>query len=265
MWYFVTFVIVGFGASFAGGLFGIGGGIIIMPALFFIFSHMQQESGISPIHLAMNTSLAIIFINSIINVCVQHRAKRINLQLLFAILPSTLLGVILGSWLSRILQTSLVTDTAGFVFIFLAFLVYYNTYHDFAEKSAPGKIKLTIAGFLVGLPAAFLGLGGGSLLVPIFTFLGVGLQQVVGAAAVFSLITSFITLLTAAAIVMFKTHQLLAPLAMMIDWYVVLSVVPVMYFGITLGSKCLYLLPQQSTKKLLMLLYFIIGLAMIVL
>jgi uncharacterized membrane protein YfcA len=264
MWYFIAFVFVGFLASFAGGLFGIGGGIIIMPVLFFIFAHTHSATNISPIHLAMNTSLVIIFINSIINSFVQYRARRINLQLLFFILPSTLFGVVIGSWLSRILNTAFVTDAAGFVFIFLALLVYYNTYHDIEEKSAPSKLKFIISGFLIGVPAAFLGIGGGSLLVPIFTFLGVGLQQVVGTAVVFSLITSFATLLTAAVVMIFKTKQLLSPVAM-IDWYVVLSVVPVMYLGISLGSKCLHLLPQKLIKQLLMLLYFIIGILMIIL
>ena len=111
-------IITAIPAGFAAGLFGIGGGLITVPILFYIFS----TSGIEPnylMHLAVGTSFGIIIPTSIVSVMTHHQHKAVDFNIVkgYGIFVAT--GVILGT----ILAASLKTKTFDFVFHIVVYIL----------------------------------------------------------------------------------------------------------------------------------------------
>ncbi|MBQ78426.1 MAG: hypothetical protein CL692_07570, partial [Cellvibrionales bacterium] len=88
--------IIGAVAGLLAGLFGVGGGAIIVPLLIFIFS-VQSFPEASMVHLAIGTSFATIVITSISSVFAHHKLGNVNWSVVRAMTPGLIIGVVLGS------------------------------------------------------------------------------------------------------------------------------------------------------------------------
>jgi hypothetical protein len=243
-------------------MLGISGGVILMPILVFIFAHTAQHTEIDAMHLAMNTSLLLVFINSLITVFEQFRKTPINTELLFCILPGALIGVLIGSELSHYLSTPHVMVITSTVLVFLGLLTLYDFWAPKNRSENLSKTRLSLSGFCIGIPASFLGIGGGSLLVPVFSYQGVPLQRIISTSAIFSLVTSFFTLALIAISTLSHSKSITAPLTI-INWYAVFGVLPLMPIGVRAGSQFLQYLPQRKAKLCLGALLVILGLSLL--
>ena len=162
---FIELVGIGLLAGIISSFFGIGGGLVIVPCLLLVYPDM-------PYPLVIGCSFGIIFLNSIINT---YNFNKLKLLLPFSFLKMFLLGVIPGVLAGTYLVTSLPTGITKKVFAtFLILVVVKNHLHkntvgseDKMNLEGRASIKL-MTGFFAGLIAGLTGIGGGTVLVPIF-------------------------------------------------------------------------------------------------
>jgi len=168
-------------AGFAAGLLGIGGGLIIVPVLFFIFSSQNLDQQ-HLMHMALATSLATIIITSISSTLAHHKKKAVLWPVVLLLAP----GIVLGSWLGASFAAQLDTSTLkpifGFFEIFVAFLMfsqYQSKQHQLTIKSLNGFI----GGNIIGGISAIVGIGGGTLTVPFLHWHKINIKNAVATSA----------------------------------------------------------------------------------
>jgi uncharacterized membrane protein YfcA len=151
-------------AGVLSGLFGIGGGIVIVPFLAWFFSTQGFPPG-SVMIMAVATSLATIIVTSVSAVHAHHRKGAVDWRTVFQLAPSILAGSVLGSVIADTLPVP------WFKLIFAAFLLYVAGRLLIAPKAdggarPPAAWLFSLAGAGIGAVSSILGIGGGTLSVP---------------------------------------------------------------------------------------------------
>ncbi len=168
--------------GFVAGLFGIGGGLITVPFLYYIFGSLGIDQSYI-MHLAVGTSFAIIIPTSMASVLTHHKFKAVDFSIVKSYGIFVVLGVILGTVFAASLKTkSLVLFFTTIIFILSFYLLLLKE----KETNVIIKIKLhlkIILGLLVGFISAPMGIGGAIMNVPILKFFGYSINNAIGSAA----------------------------------------------------------------------------------
>jgi uncharacterized membrane protein YfcA len=174
-------------AGFLAGLFGVGGGIVIVPVLSYVLPLLGVEEAIRQ-KLAVATSLATMIPTSWISARRHHAKGAMDMALVRRLAPSMVLGTLAGA----ALVVALRGDALSFAFAVIALLVAANlgfTGVDFRlRESVPGGLGGQLIGCSLGLVSALMGIGGGTVGVPVLTMLGLSMLRAVGTASAFGLI-----------------------------------------------------------------------------
>ncbi|TPV55394.1 sulfite exporter TauE/SafE family protein [Aestuariibacter sp. GS-14] len=185
-------------AGLLAGLLGVGGGIVIVPVLYFLFQALGVSAD-SAMLIATATSLATIIPTSLSSIKA-HRAKgNVDFELLKRWGPFILLGVLLGSYA----VTQIDGDILTLMFGIIASLSALNMF--IGSKSAwftalPGNVGQRIIATCIGLFSSMVGIGGGTLTVPTLTFCNYPAHRAVGTAAAVGLIISLPAAITMLAL-----------------------------------------------------------------
>jgi uncharacterized membrane protein YfcA len=175
--------------GFVAGLFGIGGGLITVPFLFYIFGSLDINQEYI-MHLAIGTSFAIIIPTSIVSVLTHHKFNAVD----FNIVKSYGMFVIIGVVFGTIFAASLKTKTLVLFFSIIVFLLsIYLLLLKEKEKNIVLNIKLylkIILGLIVGFISAPMGIGGAIMNVPILKFFGYSINRAIGSAAAIGFLIS---------------------------------------------------------------------------
>ena len=180
-------------AGFSAGLFGIGGGSVIVPALFFAFRSLGVDESVL-MHSCVATSAAVIIVNGYRSVRSHHARGSVDMGLLLprAWWNSYALWIALGSFVAAtLLAPRLSSDALTLVFAVVAMGVamqFIVGRTDRVLRSAvPGGAGPPLVGSVIGALSAVMGIGGGSLSVPFLTLCGMPVHRAVGTAAGFGL------------------------------------------------------------------------------
>ena len=168
--------------GFVAGLFGIGGGLITVPFLYYIFGKLGIDQAYL-MHLAVGTSFAIIIPTSTVSVLTHHKFKAVDFDIVKSYGIFVVLGVIVGTIFAATLKTK---SLVLFFSIVILFLGIYLLLLKEKEKNIIIKIKLhlkIILGFIVGFVSAPMGIGGAVMNVPILKFFGYSINKAIGSAA----------------------------------------------------------------------------------
>jgi uncharacterized membrane protein YfcA len=168
--------------GFVAGLFGIGGGLITVPFLYYIFSQLGIDQQYI-MHLAVGTSFAIIIPTSTVSVLTHHKFKAVDFDIVKSYGIFVVFGVIIGTIFAASLKTK---SLVLFFSIVILFLGIYLLLLKEKEKNIIIKIKLhlkIILGFIVGFISAPMGIGGAVMNVPILKFFGYSINKAIGSAA----------------------------------------------------------------------------------
>jgi uncharacterized membrane protein YfcA len=174
---FLLYLALGACAGVLAGLFGVGGGIIIVPVLVFSFTLQGFDSSVLT-HLAVGTSLATIVFTSIQSVRAHHRVGAVR----WAVFAWMTVGILIGAGLGSLTASTIAGPNLQKIIGVFAILVAIQMALDFKPKATqgmPGKPGLTVAGIVIGWASAIFGIGGGSLTVPFLTWRGLTMQQAV--------------------------------------------------------------------------------------
>lgn len=175
------FAALGGFAGILAGLLGVGGGIVIVPALVFLFSAREIPPQFA-LHLALGTSLASIVFTSISSLRAHHGRGAVDWRVFRGAAPGILAGTLLGSWAASQLSTRFLK---GFFVLFLLFVALQMLLdaRPSPSRTLPGAGGMLGAGSFIGGISSLVGIGGGSLSVPLLLWCNVPLHRAIGTSA----------------------------------------------------------------------------------
>ena len=177
----ILYILLGALAGFIAGLFGMGGGVIIVPTLVYAFT--QQGMSIEILtHMAVGTSLAVICVSSVSSVLAHHKNDFVIWSVVKSMAPGLILGVMLGVYTVVHIPGPTLQWVIGFYLVTVAIQMGFEIMPS-GDRALPGGKGLFSAGGLVGWVSAMFGIGGGSLNVPFLSYFGMRMQNAVATAA----------------------------------------------------------------------------------
>jgi uncharacterized protein len=160
----IYYLILGLLVGYFSGLFGIGGGLVMVPVLTFMFE-VQNIPAHNILHLALGTSMATIIFTSLSSAWQHHAHNAVNWDAVFYITPGILLGTALGALIVGLVSTFYIT-------LFFILFVYFSATQMLlglkpdASRDYPGRLEVTAAGMVIGAISSIVSIGGGVLSVP---------------------------------------------------------------------------------------------------
>ena len=236
-------------AGFMAGLLGVGGGIIMVPALYYAFTVLDFDIA-TRMHLSVGTSLAIIIPTSIISAKTHMEYDAVDFKLVKSFGIFIVLGVIGGTFLAVNLKTptfvlffSVMAFIVGLFFIFFREKVVEN------PKQIKDSIK-NISGIIVGFISVLLGIGGGSLMVPFMRTFGYDIRKSIGTASAIGFLIALsgtITMITGGKIV----GNVNTPFSIgYINLLGFIVFVPVTMLMARIGAKAVYKLDKKLLSRI---------------
>lgn len=174
-------------AGFIAGLLGVGGGIVIVPVLFHVFAQLGIDLEVR-MHLAVGTSLSTIIFTSWRSVRAHRARGAVDDALLRSWIVPVLIGVLLGSVWASALGGPLLTGIFAVVALAVALHMAFAPDEWRLVELPPAGAARRALGVMIGLFSVLMGLGGGTLGVPIQTLMGISIRRAVGTAAGLGLI-----------------------------------------------------------------------------
>ena len=236
-------------AGFMAGLLGVGGGIIMVPALYYAFTVLDFDIA-TRMHISVGTSLAIIVPTSIISAKthMEHKAVDVNLVKSFGIF--IVLGVIGGTFLAVNLRTSdFILFFSIMAFIVGLFFIFFRDKFLENPKKINDSIK-NISGVVVGFISVLLGIGGGSLMVPFMRTFGYDIRKSIGTASAIGIliaISGTITMITGGEII----NNISTPYTIgYINLFGFIVFVPVTMLMARMGAKAVYKIDKKLLSKI---------------
>lgn len=179
----IIYLLIGAIAGFAAGLFGVGGGLIIVPILYVVFTQLQYDPSIL-MHMAVGTSLATIIVTSVSSVSAHHKKGAVLWSVFRNLAPGLVVGSFLGANIADVLSGQHLQLVIGFFALWVAFNMFKGAKVEVdTNKNLPSSAKQMVAGGGIGLASAIFGIGGGSLTVPYLNHYGVVMQKAVATSA----------------------------------------------------------------------------------
>ena len=236
-------------AGFMAGLLGVGGGIIIVPALYYAFTVLDFDIA-TRMHLSVGTSLAIIIPTSIISTKTHMEYDAVDFKLIKSFGIFILFGVIGGTFLAVNLKTpAFVLFFSIMAFIVGLFFIFFREQLLKNPKMISDSAK-NISGVIIGFISVLLGIGGGSLMVPFMRTFGYDIRRSIGTAAgVGFLIAVFgtITMITGGKIV----DNINTPYSLgYVNVLGFLVFVPVTMIMARVGAKAVYKIDKNILSKI---------------
>ena len=174
-------------AGFLAGLLGVGGGIVLVPAFYFVFSQLGYE-GPHLMQVCLGTSLATIVVTSLRSVISHDRRGSVDRGILRAWAPAIAAGSACGVLVASALATSVLQAIFGTLALWVGLYLAFGKAHWQLASVMPSGLRRWGAGGLVGLLSVLVGIGGGSFGVPLMTLHGVPMQRAIGTAAGFGML-----------------------------------------------------------------------------
>lgn len=175
------YLLLGAIVGFFAGLLGIGGGLIMVPVLTFIFG-TQHFPPDRILHIALGTTMAAIIFTSVSSLRIHHAHGAVNWQIVKYITPGIIIGTLGGATLVSALPSRVLS------IIFVVFIYYAATQMLLKtipkpSRTLPGRLGMFGAGSVIGAISSFVAIGGGLLTVPFLSICNVRLQHAIGTAA----------------------------------------------------------------------------------
>jgi len=234
-------------AGFFAGFFGIGGGIITVPVLFYIFNNFGIDHNYV-MHLAVGTSFSIIIPTAIVSVYTHYKHNAVDLNIVKQYGPFAVFGVLIGTTIAATLQTKS-------LIIFFAIVLYCLSINFFFQREDVKKrisfnlLTRSISGLIVGFISSLTGIGGAIMNVPILKHCGYSINSAIGSAAT---IGFFISIFGALGFIISGSYlNVNLPLSLgFINIPAFLIFIPITTFMARIGAKLLHKIDRNKINKL---------------
>ncbi|WP_394752025.1 sulfite exporter TauE/SafE family protein [Crenothrix sp.] len=251
---FIASLLLGTVSGVSAGLFGIGGGLIIVPVLVILFTQQNFAADLVMI-MSVATSLATIIFTSISSVWAHHRLSAVAWDKVLRLGP----GIIIGSVLGAIVADQMPKELLRLVFV--VYLLYAAITMALASKPKPSRKTSSvytdsIAGIITGCLSAILGIGGGTLIVPFLVYFQMPMRNAVAVASACGLP---IAVASTVSYILLGKSALSLP-----EWSIgyvylpaFLGIVLTSVFTAPLGAKLANKIPAQQLKRYFSVLLFV--------
>ena len=236
-------------AGFMAGLLGVGGGIIMVPALYYAFSVLDFDI-VTRMHLSVGTSLAIIVPTSIISTKTHMEYDAVDFKMVKTFGVLIVLGVLFGTFLAVSLKTpALVLFFAVFSCFVGLFFIFLREKLVESPKTISNTIK-NISGLFIGFISVPLGIGGGSLMVPFMRTFGYDIRKSIGTAAAIGFlisITGTLTMIFSGKII----DNVISPFSLgYVNLLGFIIFVPVTMIMARIGAKAVYKINKKILSRI---------------
>ncbi len=259
----IVYLAIGLIAGMLSGLFGVGGGVIVVPSLAYIFAQ-QAANAPNAMKMAVATSLAVMIMTSLSALYAHHQRGNVRWLFFWRMLPFLMVGAALGSFLVHLLPAAYLR--IGFaIFLFgLGGRLFFGKHESVKQENALGLSSVLFAFFstLTGLLSGLLGVGGGTLLVPFLLRAGLTMQEAAGTAVVGGLVggvTATLGFLFTTLVTLFR-HEAAVNY---IHWTAFCAVALASVFAAPLGAQLGRYLPHHLAKRLFGLLLLLVAIDMV--
>jgi len=257
----IAYLALGTLAGILAGLFGIGGGIVIVPGLYFLFLAQGFSEQIC-MHLAVGSSLASVVFTSMSSASAHHRRDSVHWTAVRGLTPGILAGAALGAALADLISERGLRLAFGLFEIVVAVQLLYG-FKPAPHRDLPRRGVLGLTGAVIGMVSALLGIGGGTLTVPFLLWCNVSMHSAVGTSAACGLPIALagalgfvITGWDGAGLPHWSSGYLY--------WPAVTAVAGGSVLLAPLGARLAHTLPVVSLKRLFALLVAVVGIRILI-
>jgi uncharacterized protein len=255
------YALTGIFAGLFGGMLGLGGGIIIVPVLHFVF--LQQGFSASVImHLAVTTSLATIIVTSLSASYTHHKKGAVLWPVVNRLAPGILIGTAIGAVLADFLSSDFLRIVFGIFETLVAVQIWFEIKPE-AKRTLPETFGLIGSGTGIGAFSTLLGIGGGTLTVPFLLWCNINIRNAV---AVSSACGFPIAIGGTLSLIIAGWDNANVPMHSFsyLYWPAALVIVAMTVFFAPLGAKLAHYLPVKTLKRLFSILLLIVGIRMLI-
>lgn len=253
---FILYLVLGACAGLMAGLFGIGGGLIIVPVLIFSF----KVQGVSPevlTHMAVGTSLATMVITSLSSIKAHQDEGAVRWPIFVTLSIGILAGAFLGVYMAVNLSGHLLQKLLG-VFAILVSAKMWFGFRAREGARVPGKAVLISAGVVIGSVSSMFGIGGGSLSVPFLRRISLTMKQSVGTSAACGFPIALMGAVSNMALG--ENNPYLPALATgYVYWPAFLGIVLTSVLFARFGARLAHGLPAEKLQKMFAVFLFVVG------
>ena len=243
--------------GFLAGLFGIGGGLITVPFLFFIFDSLNINQDYL-MHLAVGTSFSIIVPTSIVSLLTHKKHGSVDFSVIKNYAIFVIIGVLSGTIFAAILDSkSLLLFFTIIVFLCGAYLLNIKDKTDQLKVNF-NLIPRILLGFVSGFISSTMGIGGAIMNVPILRYFGYPINKAIGSAvAIGSVISSFGAIGFLITGTILKTNL---PLSMgFINIPAFLIFIPITMFMARIGANTVHKVNKSKLQRIFGVFLYIVG------
>ncbi|HEX6928805.1 MAG TPA: sulfite exporter TauE/SafE family protein [Gammaproteobacteria bacterium] len=252
----LLFAAAGLAAGFLAGLLGIGGGLVVVPLLYFHFS-ADPVAAPYAMHLALGSSLAFIVINSGAAAWTHMKLDGVHWREVRLLAPGLAIGSIAGAALADQLPTPVLARFFGVFMLAMAALMFFRTPRNFH----PGNHwHSAIIGLPVGIVAALAGVGGGVMVVPWLFSRGYRAAHVIATTSVCTVVVALVGTL---GYTLFAEPVPLPGAFGYVHWPAVFGIAVTAFFMAQVGARLAHRVDQKMLRKGFAALLVVVGLRLL--
>lgn len=257
----ISYLLGGALSGLLAGLFGIGGGLVVIPFLAFALPYVGFSESMV-MHVAVATSLANIVVTSIVSVYSHHKRNGVLWPIFKRVLPSCIIGAMAGALIAILVSSHVLETIFGLFVFFVAYSLIRSPIHGSENKMLPTGFKLYASMFSIAGFCSLLGMGGGSLMVPYYSYYNVPMRNAVGTSAACGLFIGLSGLIC----LMFSEFHMVSPKPWMTGYlywpaFAFMSVASVAFAP--LGAKLAHTLPVPTLKRFFAGFLVLVGISML--
>jgi uncharacterized membrane protein YfcA len=258
---FLALVTTGIFAGILAGLLGVGGGIIIVPVLFFLFQSVGVSSE-SAMLVATATSLATIVPTSISSIRSHNQKGNVDFDLLKRWAAFILTGALVGSWLVTRVEGTMLTMLFGMIAVLSALNMLFRAGKSALYQKLPNTAGQTVMGVSIGFFSSMVGIGGGTISVPLLTLYNYPAHKAIGTAAAIGLIISLPGTLTMLTLGSTPTDAPAGTFGL-VNFFGFICIVPLTVLFAPLGASLAAKLDAVKLKRIFAFILLFTGLRML--
>ena len=256
----LIYLAVGAFAGTLAGLFGVGGGLVIVPVLVFVFKGQGISEAVI-MHLAVGTSLATIVFTAISSVRAHHQRGAVRWDAVRRLTPGIVFGALVGAAIADAMPTPVLRVFFAVFELTVAALLWWNR-QPAAHRGLPGTVGMAVAGGVIGAVSSIVGIGGGTLTVPFLAWCNVQLRAAVATSSACGLPIAIAG--AAGFLIMGWSEPQLPALATgYIYWPAFAGIGVASMLFAPLGAKLAHALPVATLRKFFALFLAVLGVRML--
>lgn len=172
-----VYALTGAFAGLMAGLLGIGGGMVVVPALAFIFQHHHLVPETMTMHFAAGTSLMVMVVTSQSAVRAHYRLGEILWPIFNRLWPGLVVGTILGALIADQIPSYGLRIIFGLFLLYVSYKMFMGR-HRIHSRQFPKPWINNLVSCVIGFKSGLLGIGGGALTVPYLTYCGINIRKI---------------------------------------------------------------------------------------